>query len=78
MANVFAAKIRSRRKALGLTQAELAREFNTHPPRLKIAKQTIGAYESGRINPSPERAAKLVDVLEIIRQRRQAELSGLW
>lgn len=58
--NVFAERIRARRRALDLTQEEVARRIGTSTPY-------IGHLEAGKRHPSEKIVIKLADILGIER-----------
>jgi transcriptional regulator with XRE-family HTH domain len=52
------AKIRARRRKLGMTQAELAKRVN-------VSRHAIAQFENGHLSLSPATIEKLCDVLDI-------------
>ena len=56
----FGMRLRAARKMAGLSMEELAAELGG-----RVTKQAISKYETGRMMPSPEVLAKLIEVLKI-------------
>ena len=55
---IFSEKLMQRRKALGMTQEDLAE-------RLDVSRQTVGKWENGDFMPDADKFIRLADILEI-------------